>query len=224
MKKSLGLLLISLGAGATLVGAAKWRESREMAGPDLAPLDKAMQVRFEVPEGFGMGRLAGERENNDHTRTPTLSSAAAYNAARDLRAQGWDVNFYLGGRELLDPNRKNRSLARQQSSLGLINQPFRDLRGPVALMPSAQQNAPDRDEISAQAKLALEVSGAGLSQPRWSMAIGGVSRDGHQTSLRSLPRHTGKSPPTGPRPENRRHAGRDRLRLSARELSRAIHE
>ena len=155
MNKSLGLCLVSLAACATLVGAAKWREAT--ATPDLAPLDKAMQVRFEVPEGFGMGR---EFRIPEHTKTPILSSSAAREAVAVLRAQGWDVNFYLGGRELLDPNRKNRSLARQQSSLGLINQPFRDLRGPVALMPPAQQNAPDRDAISAQAKLALEADQA----------------------------------------------------------------
>jgi len=114
-----------------------------------------MHDRFEVPEGFGMGRVVAIP---DHVGTPILSSSTARQAARVLQAQGWDVNFYLGGRELLEPNRKIRSLGAQQSSLRrrLINQPFRDLRGPVALMPIANQDAPDRDEVGAQAKQALK--------------------------------------------------------------------
>ena len=169
MKTSLSLILVSLGACALLAGAARWREAT--ATPTLAPLDKAMHDRFEVPENFGMGRLVTMPE---HVSTPVLSSSAARQAARVLEAQGWDVNFYLGGRELLDLHRKIRSigagrlapqsaqqsrqwsLLRSSPHLRLVNQPFRDLRGPVALMPTAGQDAPDRDEVGALAKLALQ--------------------------------------------------------------------
>ena len=153
MNKSLGLLLIALAGGVTLVGAAKWREANE--APDLVPLDKAMQARFEVPIGFGMSR---EFRLPDHSDTPILAAPAAREAVNVLRVQGWEVNFYLGGRELLEPKRKNSSLGAKQSSLGLIDQPFRDLRGPVLLTSTAQIEPPDRDEIGVQAKLALEAN------------------------------------------------------------------
>lgn len=162
MNKTLGLCLISLGACAVMVGAASWRE--KSAAPDLGPLDIAMQKRFEVPENFGMSRLL---QIPDHAKTPVLASADARKAADALKTQGWNVNFYLGGRELFDPKvdvlaapRLLPSQMQQSSSKAprLARPLQRALRGPVPVgAETGKTPQPDQLQIAEHARQALQL-------------------------------------------------------------------
>lgn len=137
MNKTLGLCLLSLVAGASMVSAARWREAT--VSPELGPLDKAMHDRFEVPENFGMGRIVMMPA---HVTAPVFASAEARKAADELKNQGWDVNFYLGGRELFDPKvdvlapprvllSEMRTQQAKMKGKPVFTRPQRALRGPV---------------------------------------------------------------------------------------------
>ena len=55
-----------------------------VGGQDLIRHFRLMQARFQVPEGFGMGRLVVVPE---HTHEPLLASAAARDAAIGNRSR-----------------------------------------------------------------------------------------------------------------------------------------
>lgn len=149
MKNSLGLFFISLVVCAVL-GVMRWREAKAIPDPDFTPLNQAIHSSFEVREGFGMGRFAGMIA---HARRPVFSSPIARDAAKVLWEQGWEVNFYLGGRDLFRKEKLETSAA--TTYVELKDQTFRDLRGPVVMVPSENQNAPLRDAVVAQAKTAF---------------------------------------------------------------------
>ncbi len=174
MNKTLGLCLLSVSACALIVGAATLRE--KTAAPDLEPLDTAMHARFEVPENFGMGRLF---QRPEHATKPVLASAAARKASVELKSQGWNVNFYLGGRELLDPKvdvlAKPRLIPQQATDkmIRIQEPPQRALRGPVPVGIEAEKMPnPDQLQIAEKSRQALQSLMADKTKSEFRSQIG----------------------------------------------------
>src|SRR5215211_5897327 len=91
------LKLLSLASASALAAAAALavQPAAQQRHP-LDALDRAVQKRFHNVIGFGMARIATEREFAPET-------AEEKDAVRDLKRAGYRVGLYLAGRGLLEP-------------------------------------------------------------------------------------------------------------------------
>jgi hypothetical protein len=102
-RETIGLLLLTIGLAGLLIVYARSRDREKPKAPyafpvrELAELDQSVQMRFaEMPtKDFGMSRIGRRHE----MFVPVSVSERA--AVADLQRQGWDVVFYVAGRNVL---------------------------------------------------------------------------------------------------------------------------
>ncbi len=97
------LATTAVSASVSWTRSARDRKPPAATGPSLATedspiesLNRCIQARFHNLEAFGMSRM-GVHSRGFYPKTPEEKVAVS-----GLREGGWEVGFYLGGRELLE--------------------------------------------------------------------------------------------------------------------------
>lgn len=109
MRRRILTIVILTASAVGIVFAARGRSSADRRGASVVrsvamtspvdALDYTIQERFRTIKGFGISRISVVPEHM-HEFDPESGDEKA--AVAELRSQGWDVGFYLGGRGLLE--------------------------------------------------------------------------------------------------------------------------